>query len=91
MKTTKTHSLAIKTGKYVKDNIEKNTYLYIGSIMENEFGKFILLNKTFNPAGVISDTDQILINVLPVKTKDSINKKAPEISEGFNDDIEVPF
>jgi len=59
----KTHSLAVKVGKYVKNGEEKNKYIYIGSVIEGEYGPFILMDKTFNPAGVPCGGDCIKVSM----------------------------
>ena len=49
----KLYDLAVKTGTYEKDGETKNRYENVGSVMEkDDGGKFIFLNRTFNPAGV---------------------------------------
>ena len=45
--------LCIANGKYVKDGKEMTSWKQIGTILETDKGgKFMLLDKTFNPAGV---------------------------------------
>lgn len=49
----KLYDLAVKTGTYEKDGETKNRYENVGSVMEkDDGGRLILLNRTFNPAGV---------------------------------------
>ena len=49
----KAYDLAVKVGEYQKDGQTKNRYLNIGAVIEkDDGGKFILLDRTFNPAGV---------------------------------------
>lgn len=50
----KLYDLAVATGEYTNGAGEnKKRYLNVGSVMQNDDGgKFIFLNKTFNPAGV---------------------------------------
>ena len=51
--TKKTHDLAVKVGEYEKDGQTKNRYVNIGMILEkDDGGRFMLLNRSFNPAGV---------------------------------------
>lgn len=46
--------LAVKVGSYTKDGKEKGRYLNIGTLMQDDKGgQFILLDRTFNPAGVV--------------------------------------
>ena len=50
--THKSHDLVVKTGEYQKDGETKSRYENIGSMMMGDNGPFIILKRTFNPAGV---------------------------------------
>ena len=68
MGTRKTHDLTVVVGSYVgRDSQEKKKYQNIGSVMETDTGnRFILLDRTFNPAGVPYDAargNQILVSM----------------------------
>lgn len=53
MGTRKTYDLAVKVGEYQKDGQTKAKYENIGAIMEkDDGGKFLMIKRTFNPAGV---------------------------------------
>ena len=65
-----THKLAIKTGTYEKDGQTKNKYQHVGVIMEGQNGPFILLNKTFNPAGIQDGKESVIISMFEAKPKD---------------------
>jgi hypothetical protein len=70
MAWTKTHDLAVKTGEYQKDGKAKARYLNVGMVMrKDDGGEIILLNRTFNPAGVpVEDgKDSIVISKFEVK------------------------
>ncbi len=64
-----THRLAIKTGTYEKDGQTKNKYQHVGVIMEGDKGPFILLNKTFNPAGIQDGKESVIISMFEEKPK----------------------
>lgn len=49
---TKLYDLAVKTGSYIKDGEEKGRYENIGTVWEGDNGKYMVLKRTFNPAGV---------------------------------------
>ncbi len=51
----KTHDLAVKIGTYELEGKVKNRYLNIGAVFSGEKGTYMLLNKTFNPAGVMDE------------------------------------
>lgn len=48
----KTHDLVVKTGEYQKGGETKSRYENIGTMMMGDNGPFIILKRTFNPAGV---------------------------------------
>ncbi len=48
----KRFDLVIKTGSYTnQQNEEKGRYKNVGVVMEGDNGMFLLLDRTFNPAG----------------------------------------
>lgn len=85
MKSKKTHKLVVKVGSYIENNETKNRYINIGSAMINENGSFLIIDKTFNPAGVMNESDSILVSMYPV---DEERKKLKSFKE---DEDEVPF
>lgn len=64
------YKLAVKTGTYEKDGQTKNKYQHVGVIMEGDKGPFILLNKTFNPAGIQDGKESVIISMFEAKAKD---------------------
>ena len=49
----KLYDLAVKTGEYQNAQGEtKGRYENVGSVMQGDNGQFIILKRTFNPAGV---------------------------------------
>ena len=84
----KKYDLVISTGKYMSGGKEKNRWKTIGSIMEkDDGGEFILLDRTFNPAGVPNpeNRDSVLVSKFEVK-----DKNEPETHKGMNKDGDVP-
>jgi len=64
----KKYELAVKVGTYMKDGVEKPRYKTIGVLMQgNDGGEYILLEKTFNPAGVASDRESIMVSLFKPK------------------------
>jgi hypothetical protein len=62
----KKYDLSVKTGEYTDGQGQtKGRYMNIGVMMENDKGPYILLNRTFNPAGVPgnSDRDNIMVSL----------------------------
>ena len=74
----KIKDLAVKTGEYTtKDGQTKGRYLNVGCIMEGDKGSFILLDKTFNPAGIQSENGSALISIFDLKEKETANDEFP--------------
>ena len=54
----KKYDLCVKTGSYPDPNDPskmKGKYLNVGVVLENDNGPYMLLNKSFNPAGIVDD------------------------------------
>lgn len=68
------YDLAVKTGSYQgNDGQPKNRYENIGMVMEDEKGgKFILLKRCFNPAGVEyrEGKDSIMVTMFEPRDRD---------------------
>ena len=60
----KLYELAVKTSTYT-DNTgkQKGRYDKVGVVLEGQDGPYILMSRTFNPAGINSDRDTILISM----------------------------
>lgn len=60
----KTHDLVVKVGEYTtRDGQTKARYENVGAMMQGDKGPFIMLKRTFSPAGVPSDgRDNILVS-----------------------------
>ncbi len=72
MATKAIYDMVVKTGTYMKNSEEKPRWLSIGKILQkDDGGKFILLNKTFNPAGVpdSENRDNILVSMFPTENQ----------------------
>ena len=68
---TKIYDLAVRTGQYMTRSGEtKSQWLNIGAVMRNDKREsFILLNRSFNPAGVpVKDnSSQIIVSLFKPK------------------------
>ena len=106
MGTRVIYDLSVKVGTYIKDGQEKPRWAPVGKIMEkDDGGRFILMNKYFNPAGVPDpdNRDSILVSMFeaggeqqsaPPPRQDAHNRAkangyAPQPKDDFSDDI--PF
>jgi len=73
----KLYDLAVKTGSYTnREGQEKGRWLNVGAVMQGEDGgKFIMLQKTFNPAGVPDLSgrggESVLLSMFPPKEQQS--------------------
>lgn len=76
----KTYNLSVATGKYRNAaGEEKTNWKNIGGIFEGENGNYILMDRTFNPAGVpdldkngaYRGGDSVLISIFKVEEKDN--------------------
>jgi len=100
----KTHDLVVKVGEYqTRDGQTKPRYEPCGALMMGDRGPFVMLKRTFNPAGVPSDRDTILISALEPRDRNEPRDQgggqrsqqgqqssgAGGYSDGFSDDI--PF
>lgn len=59
----KTHDLVVTTGEYQSGGQTKKRYKNIGAVFRNANGSYIMLDKTFNPAGVPGNADRDTIIV----------------------------
>lgn len=75
----KAYDLAVKTGEYVKDGETKGRYENVGAVMQGDNGPFIIMKRTFNPAGVPNpeDRDTCVISCFAVDGQKSAPKAAP--------------
>jgi hypothetical protein len=69
MPAKKIKDIAVKTGEYQdRDGQTKGRYLNVGALMKNEDGSvFILLQRTFNPAGINSDRETVLLSCFDLR------------------------
>ncbi len=92
----KLYDLTVKTGSYTNSaGEEKGRYLNVGSIMEkDDGGRFILLNRTFNPAGVPNpdNRESLILSMFAPKKKDGATPpSAPENGDNPFSDEDIPF
>lgn len=96
MATKKKYDIVVKVGEYEKDGDTKNRYQNVGVVLQGDNGPFILLNRTFNPAGV-PETDEDHMVLLSLfedddegsskkKKKKKKSKKKKQREEDYEDD-----
>jgi hypothetical protein len=70
--------LAVKTGTYTDRNgATKNRYENIGKLMQGKDGLYVLLKKTFNPAGVETEPGRDMIVVSVFEKRDDAPQGSP--------------
>ena len=98
----KLYDLVVKTGSYTdRQGNEKARWLNVGSLMEKDGNKFIMLHKTFNPAGVPDlsgkGSDSVLLSKFEPKDRDQQHaahqRQTPPPPRAANgiDDSDLPF
>ena len=90
----KIYDLAVKTGTYQKNGETKGRYTNVGSVMEGDNGQFIILDRTFNPAGVPNPDNKSSVIVSMFAPREDGGKKAdPANDQSFpaNPDTASPF
>lgn len=81
MSTKKIYDAAVRVGEYEEAGETKGRYENVGAVLESDNGMFLLLRKTFNPAGVNTqnaDDDRILISFFEPREKDGDGKAKPK-------------
>ena len=91
----KVYDLAVKTGSYTnREGEQKNRYQNIGSVMEGDNGQFIILERTFNPAGVSNPENRtsIVVSMFTPKDKPALNNgHGDNVPPPTDDDAPTPF
>ena len=76
MAVRKIMDLAVKTGSYQNQQGEnKNRYQNVGALMEGDNGKFLFLEKWFNPAGVESQGSSIIVSMFEPRQHNQNNQQ----------------
>lgn len=102
MSVKKIKDLCVVTRKYqTRDGQEKSNYLNIGAILQkDDGGKFMILNRHFNPAGIPNpeNKDTLIVSMFDVKDKDGAtdNNTPSPAQESLNnsehfEDSDIPF
>lgn len=90
---SKKYDLAVKVGTYNdKQGNEKARWKNIGAIIQGKDGFFMMMDKTFNPAGLAEPgRESILISMFEPKQRDSQPQQSSQ--DQFNNDFsdDAPF
>lgn len=97
---TKKYDAAVKTGEYTDRNGEKKSrYENVGTVMMGDNGPYLILKRTFNPAGVPNpeNRDSLVVSFFepreadgnkPAASAPAASRPAPPPAAGDDD---VPF
>lgn len=89
----KRYDAVVKVGEYTDRNGESKTrWLNIGAVLQTENGHCLLLDRTFNPAGVADPENRgtVMVSLFEPKAREQGQAPAPAREEvGVDDDI--PF
>ena len=79
----KKYDLVVKTGEYTdQSGATKGRFKNVGVVMEGKDGPYILLDRTFNPAGVPGQDGRESIIVSMYEPRDQAGQQAPVAAEG---------
>lgn len=89
----KKYDVAVKTGSYTNRNGEtKNNWKNVGAVMQGDNGFYMILDRTFNPAGVPNpeNKDTVILSLFEPKPKEQAKpaQQAPAMDD-FDDTL--PF
>lgn len=92
----KIRDIAVKTGEYEDQHgNKKGRWQNVGSLMQgDDGGLFIILERTFNPAGVANPEQRssVVLSCFDVKGRDEPQQRqTPERGGGPSFDDEIPF
>jgi len=104
MGTKKLYDMAVRTGEFTdKEGNTKGKFLNVGAILETEKddgskNRYMLLDRTFNPAGVVSPDGRsnVMVSLFKPKGNDDqqsapAKKKTPAPADDAAFDSEIPF
>lgn len=94
----KKYDIVAIVGTYQKDGEAKSKFKNVGAMMEKDGKPFLLLDRTFNPAGVPfqEGRDTILLSLYTPKEKDGdynqgLQQSSVKASNHSDLDDEIPF
>lgn len=97
MPSKKIYDLVATVGSYESQGATKKRYVTVGSVMQSDDGKqFVLMARTFNPAGVPAkeNSDQILLSCFEPKEggeRQAATQPKPARQQRADYDDDVPF
>jgi len=86
----KKYDLAVKTGSYTdRDGNEKNKWQNVGVVLDGKYGPYILLNRSFSPAGVPCDlgNDVITVSMFEPKSQTRAELQAHDQAQASDEPV----
>jgi hypothetical protein len=97
---SKKYDAAVKVGEYMLDGEKKGRYLNVGAVMQGDNGLYLILDRTFNPAGVPNPEGRsnVIVSFFEPKeqaprgnARPAAQRPAPkQVEPDFQDD-DIPF
>lgn len=91
----KLYDLSVKTGSYTDAaGNAKGRYENIGVVLEGDNGPYLMLKRTFNPAGIPSDRDTIIVSMFTPRDDAGQSAHSTAKSNGYQSQPlsdDVPF
>lgn len=81
----KKYDIVATVGTYIKNGETKNKFKNVGVVMEKDGKPFILLDKTFNPAGMPGDKENVLLSLYAPKEDNAAHTQSTQLND------EIPF
>jgi len=92
MANTRKFDIAVKTGEYTDRNGQiKSRYENVGTMMEGQNGPYLILKRTFNPAGVPNpdNRDTLVLSLFEPRQDDGQRPAGkPAAQRPVDDDID---
>mgnify|MGYP000470396241 CR=1 FL=1 len=92
---SKKYDVAVKVGEYQKDGQTKGRYMNVGAVLQGKDGPYLVLDRTFNPAGVPNPENRsnLILSLFAPKDGQQPQQQAaahqPAPAADFDDDL--PF
>jgi hypothetical protein len=89
----KKYDVAVKTGSYMKDGQEKARYENVGAVWDGDNGPYLVMKRTFNPAGVPfkDGSDSIFLSLFePRQDNQQPQRQQPRQQQSNSGDFEDP-
>ena len=88
----KIKNLCVATSKYQSNGQEKTNWQTVGGLMQDDNGRqFLILQRTFNPAGVPNPDNKDVIYVSMFDIKKDVDKSSSGDKMSSDDNSNIPF